>query len=51
MKEDIFEVPENSPGQELDFELTPEDEEYLVSEIFNKGKRKNIDCTSTRRYL
>jgi len=43
MKEDITEIPENSLGQELDFELAPEDKKYLESKIFNKGKRKNIE--------
>jgi 5-methylcytosine-specific restriction enzyme subunit McrC len=49
MNEDIVEIPENSPGQELDFELTPEDKEYLESEIFNKGKRKNIEVFYNNR--
>jgi len=49
MSEEIIEVPENSPGVELGFELSEEDENYLQREVFNKGKRKNIEVFYDRQ--
>lgn len=43
MNEDIITIQENSPGEEIDFNLLDEDKKYLESDIFNKGERKNIE--------
>lgn len=42
MNDNIITIPENS-GKEFDFKLSPEDAKYLQSEVFNRGKRKNIE--------
>lgn len=42
MNEEIITIPEYSTKQ-LDFELSLDDVEYLESEIFNRGRRKNIE--------
>lgn len=43
MNEDIITIQENSPGEEIDFNLSDEDKKYLESDIFNKAGRKNIE--------
>jgi 5-methylcytosine-specific restriction enzyme subunit McrC len=45
---ELLTIPENS-SRELDFELSPDDEEYLTSEIFNRGKKRNIEVIYDRQ--
>ena len=47
MYDDIFIIEENSE-REIDFELSSGDEEYLTSETFNRGKRRNIEVFYNR---
>ena len=47
MSEDIITIPEYS-DKELDIKLSPEDENYLRSQIFNRDKRKNIEVFYNR---
>lgn len=48
MNEEIIEVRENSPGTEIG-EISAEDEAYLQSARFNRGKRKNIEVNYERQ--
>lgn len=48
MDEEIITVPENSTEKDLRFYPSEEDEEYLHSQVFNRGLKRNIRVTYER---